>query len=98
MNYKKAIRLAIWTPALFVLVALSAYGQNTAASIVGTVTDASGAAVANAQITVFNVDQQREEMVLKTSSAGEYVAANLPVGTHTVIFEAKGFKRQVHQN
>ena len=86
------------TLALLALSALSAFAQDTTASIIGTVTDASGAAVAGAKVTVFNVDQQRQEAVLKTDTAGNYVAANLPVGKHSVTFEASGFKRQLRED
>jgi outer membrane receptor protein involved in Fe transport len=83
---------------MFALAAASAFGQDTTASIIGTVTDASGAAVVGAKVTVFNVDQQREEMVLNTNGSGGYVAADLPVGKHRVTFEAPGFKRQLRED
>ena len=61
------------------------------ATIVGTVTDPSGAAVPNASITILNSEtgQQRN---IKTNGEGQYVAADLHIGHYVVRALASGFK------
>jgi Carboxypeptidase regulatory-like domain len=61
------------------------------ATIVGTVTDPSGAAVPNAAITITNVDTARVTSI-KTNEAGQYIAPELHIGSYTVHAEATGFK------
>jgi hypothetical protein len=79
------------------LCASSAFTQDTTASIVGTVTDATGGGVVGAKVTIFNLDRQRAEQTVKTGSAGEYVATLLPVGAYNVSVEAAGFKKSVRE-
>src|SRR5947207_10065273 len=67
------------------------FAQDTA-SITGTVTDASGAAVTKAQVTLTNV-QQGLTRSATTNDSGEYLFAALPVGTYTMNVSATGFKR-----
>ena len=61
-------------------------------TIVGTVTDPSGAAVPDAAIVITNVDTNTVTRVTSNAS-GEYTAAGLPVGHYTVSCELKGFKK-----
>jgi hypothetical protein len=61
------------------------------ASIQGTVTDPSGAAVPNAKVTVTNQDTQISKTTI-TSSAGFYQVGQLPPGNYTVAIEASGFQ------
>jgi hypothetical protein len=60
--------------------------------ILGTVTDASGAVVAAAKVTVTNTGTNASR-VLITNRVGEYVAPNLDPGTYSVSGEAPGFKK-----
>ena len=80
---------------LFVLlVALIGFSASTFAqqtTIVGTVTDPSGAVVPNVSVTVTNVDTGKS-VVIPTNDAGQYVAVDLQVGHYKVKAEAKGFK------
>lgn len=64
--------------------------QNTA-DIIGTVTDASGAAVANAKVTAKNTGTNASRSV-QTSPSGDYSFTLLPVGTYSLTVEATGFK------
>lgn len=73
---------------LFAL-SLSAQVFDTA-TISGTVTDPSGAAVPHADITITNVGTGIE-WKLKTDGAGNFVASALPFGKYTVSAEASGF-------
>ena len=65
--------------------------QDTA-SIVGTVTDASGAAVADAQVTLINAATQFTR-TLATNSDGQYVASAIPPGEYEVRAEKQGFQK-----
>src|SRR5713226_5951941 len=66
-----------------------AFGQN--ATVVGTITDPSGAAVANATITITHTETGKVYH-LTSSSDGQYVAPDLPIGHYNVKVEASGFK------
>jgi hypothetical protein len=68
--------------------------QTTTGSIVGTVTDVSGAAVPGAAVTVTNVDTNSATKTT-TDSSGNYVVTPLAVGHYSVAVEAHGFKRSL---
>src|SRR5262245_38164129 len=68
--------------------------QTTTGSIVGTVTDATGASVPNASVTATN-EATGIEFKATTDSAGTYVITPVPVGRYTVAVETKGFKKAV---
>ena len=85
--------------AVFVLLFGSATGmqaQLSTATMFGTVTDSSGAVVANATVTVTQTltNFVRET---QTNNQGEYRAEFLPVGPYTVKVDAKGFKQLVQK-
>jgi Carboxypeptidase regulatory-like domain/TonB dependent receptor/TonB-dependent Receptor Plug Domain len=83
------LRLVLLLGALIVLFAAQGLAQE--ATIVGTVTDPSGAAVPNASIIVTNTDTGLSR-TLSTSSDGQYVAPSLTIGHYTVKATASGFK------
>lgn len=74
-----------------------ASAQNVAGTIVGSVTDSSGAVVTGVTVTVINEDTNIEYKAA-TSAEGEYVAPNLPPGSYTVKTELAGFKPSVIRN
>jgi hypothetical protein len=75
---------------LFLLAtALYTFGQE--ATIVGTVTDPTGAAVAGAAVTMTNSETGQVRR-FTTGGEGEYVAPEVRIGHYTVRVEAKGFK------
>src|SRR5713226_3430633 len=74
---------------LFLGVTSQAFGQN--ATVVGTVTDPSGAAVANATITITHTETG-QAYHLASNSDGQYVAPDLPIGHYNLKVEASGFK------
>jgi hypothetical protein len=80
-----------------VLVSTVAVAQERTGSIVGTVTDSTGAAVPDAKIMVTGGALPRG---IETASddTGRYVLANLPIGTYTVAVTKTGFStlRQVN--
>jgi hypothetical protein len=65
-----------------------AFGQQ--ATIVGTVTDSSGAAVPNAAITITSVDTGEVRSTV-TGDSGQYVVPSLRIGRYTVGVNANGF-------
>jgi len=80
---KGALHLAVWFGVFLMLVSTICFGQITSSTIVGTVTDASGANVPGAQVTAVNTDTNLSRTV-KTNAQGEYRLEFLPVGTYRV--------------
>ena len=68
----------------------SAFAQSITGALVGTVTDSSGAVVANAKITVRNVDTN-QTVGFTTSKDGEYSLANLVPSHYEISISASGF-------
>jgi uncharacterized protein YfiM (DUF2279 family) len=82
-------RLVVLLAAFCLLFAAQALAQE--ATVLGTVTDPSGAAVPNAAITVTNTDTGLSRS-LTTNGDGQFVAPDLHIGKYTVRAEAAGFK------
>src|ERR1700733_9257452 len=74
-----------------VILTISALAQVQNGQFTGIVTDPSGAAIANAKVTVQNTGTNLS-MTLTTTDGGLYVAKELPVGTYKITVEAGGFK------
>jgi hypothetical protein len=97
MNMKleaRSFRFAAFVLAVLSVLALASlnmFGQATSGSLVGTVFDASGAAVAGADVEVTNVATNVVARA-KTNGTGEYRADNLLPGTYRVSVRAQGFK------
>ena len=70
----------------------TARSQTPTGNIVGIVTDAAGARVAGARVSVSNRDNGLARNLV-TASDGEYSAAAMPPGVYLVTAEAKGFRR-----
>ncbi|HEY0563961.1 MAG TPA: carboxypeptidase regulatory-like domain-containing protein, partial [Terriglobales bacterium] len=86
---------------LFVLVlfcATAAWSQETTGTLLGTVTDATGATISNAKVTITNTEKNQVLRTLNTNQSGAFNAPNLAVGTYTVQIEAPGFKTQSYKN
>src|ERR1035438_4449538 len=81
--------LVVLLAAFCLLFAAQALAQE--ATVLGTVTDPSGAAVPNAAITVTNTDTGLSRS-LTTNGDGQFVAPDLHIGKYTVRAEAAGFK------
>ena len=73
-----------------------AFGQAISGNLVGTVSDASGAVVANAEVTAIN-SGTNASAVTHTNATGEYRFDNLPVGTYQITVKASGFRTVVEQ-
>lgn len=79
---------------LLLLAALPLAGQAPTGTILGTVTDASGAVVPNATVTVTNKDTNIPRN-LTSGGDGTFSAPALPPGQYTVKAELKGFRTTV---
>jgi len=84
-------RKFLYLPVLFLLFAVLAKAQTFRGGINGVVTDASGAAVAGAEVKATN-DATGVEHVTVSSSAGEFTFQELPLGSYTVTATASGFQ------
>lgn len=77
--------------------AMSATGlsQELAATLTGTVTDASGAVVAGATVAVHSNDTGADVRSVTTSTSGSFNITNLPAGHYTVTVRNEGFQAYV---
>jgi hypothetical protein len=75
-----------------------ASAQEITGTINGTVKDASGAAVADATVTITDEDKNIVVRTLKTGDEGQYSAPSLPVGNYSVAVEAPNFKKSIQTN
>ena len=67
-------------------------GQAVNATLLGSVTDSSGAAVANAKVTLAETNTGISH-TSQTNDSGNYVFPDLPPGTYAITAEQSGFKR-----
>jgi hypothetical protein len=77
----------------FALAIPQLHAQVVGGTISGTITDATGAAVPNAQVVVHN-DETGNERRLVSGPDGRYAAPSVPVGTYTIRAKADGFGDQ----
>jgi hypothetical protein len=76
--------------AVFVVCGCAAMAQDTAATILGSVTDPTGASIAKAEVTVTNT-QTNISVVVTTTESGAYTVTQLIPGTYTVTIKMAGF-------
>jgi Carboxypeptidase regulatory-like domain len=89
-----SFRVSVFLALACMAFSLKMWAQKDAGSIVGTVKDATGAIVANAKVTVSDVERGTS-LDTATNDSGEYVASPLRVGRYTVTVEHRGFKKAV---
>lgn len=82
---------------LFTALLSGTYGQVERASLVGTVTDKSGAVMAGVAVTVTNVATNTSQRLV-TDEAGAYSAVNLIPGVYTVQAAKSGFRNMVFKD
>ena len=87
----------MWLLAALLVMTGVLFAQATDAVLVGAVTDASGAAVPNATVTVTN-KETNVKYTATTDPAGEYRLNNVPVGRYDVSATAKGFSTATTAN
>ncbi|HEY3132187.1 MAG TPA: TonB-dependent receptor [Acidobacteriota bacterium] len=73
------------------------YAQAVKASLVGGITDSSGAVVPGAEVTITEVDTHFTRTAL-TNDSGNYVFGNLDPGKYRVEVQLPGFKKAVRDN
>src|SRR5258708_14555990 len=88
----KAIRVVCALLALTLLLAGLSYGQAVTGSLLGTITDSSGAAVPNAKVTITDANTGISRTAT-TNESGNFSFVDLPPGTYRVATEQTGFKR-----
>ncbi|HYP05957.1 MAG TPA: carboxypeptidase regulatory-like domain-containing protein [Bryobacteraceae bacterium] len=79
------------------LISLPVFAQEVTGNILGIVSDASGAAIPNATVTVTHVERNQVVRELTTNESGAYLAPLLPLGRYDVAVEGSGFKRTVQR-
>ena len=93
----KKIAFSPWMLSLAILlIAATAFAQTTA-SIQGTVSDQSGAAIAGAKVTVKNTATGIERTA-QTTATGSYEIPALPPGNYSVQVQQTGFETQLAKN
>src|SRR6266478_5411900 len=90
--FVRAFVLAVLTAAL----GSNPFAQSTA-TLGGTVTDATGAVVANAKVVATN-QATGVETATQTDSAGAYLLPSLPIGTYRIQINASGFQSSIISN
>ncbi len=88
------LRLLLIVAALFGLVATSFGQEETAATVIGRVTDSTGAIIPNANISVTNTATGIERRA-QANAEGDYVITTLVPGEYTLVVEQQNFKRFV---
>src|SRR5512140_1618602 len=87
-------RRGLW---LVLLLSAAALAQITTTTMVGTVTDPTGAALPSANVTARNVDTNLTRTV-STNQVGDYRIEFLPVGNYVLEVTGQGFKKAVRSN
>jgi len=87
--------LLVWlAPLIF---ALGAKAQVDTGTILGTVTDSTGAIVDNARVTIVN-QATAAPLNSNTKEDGRFEFTPLPIGTYSIVVEATGFKKATIQS
>lgn len=85
--------------ALVLLLATQAgRAQELSATLSGNVTDASGAVIPRAAITILQNGVNGGARVVESDSVGNYLASNLPAGTYSLTVKAEGFQTFAGKN
>ncbi len=87
-EHSRSLGLLLW---MLMMVPVAAFAQQS--TIVGRVTDTSGAAVIGANITTTNVNTG-ETWKISTDGAGQYTVPDLKAGNYQVMAEKQGFDRK----
>lgn len=95
MHKEKPFYLLVFT-ALFLVTLTQLMGQNVG-TLKGTVTNAAGAAVPQANITIRSNSSGFSQSVI-TDATGNFTISNLPPGTYNVSVEVSGYKRLSQEN
>lgn len=91
------MRIVVAALLAIVLFGVAASSQTFRGTILGTVTDSSGATVAGAKVTTKNNETGLERST-ETAADGSYAMAELPIGNYTVTVTHSGFETFVATN
>ena len=89
--------VAVFILLIAILLPAAMIAQTFLGSLVGTITDSTGASVPAAKVTVTNTGTN-EEHAISTSNSGEYRFPNLVPGTYRMSVEKEGFSRLLRDN
>ena len=90
-NHYRLVGRLIVLLALLIFSSRGALAQLSTADIVGTVTDATGAVISKATVTLVNLDTH-DQRVANTNDSGDFQFPLLPVGHYSVTAKKAGFK------
>ena len=96
MKSRSVVYLAVLLGSFLAVASLmipNANAQQTLGGITGTVTDASGAVVVGATVTLVG-DETKLTRTQTTNASGVYLFVNLPIGPYTLSFTKTGFEAQ----
>jgi hypothetical protein len=93
---KIAFALKLFCVAMSLIISLPLRAQSFYGSILGTVTDSSGAVVPDATVTVTNTGTN-EAVTVQSDASGKYSVVNLVPATYDVVVTKEGFKRFLRQ-
>ena len=88
----RACAVLMFAACVLSITTLQLFGQAVNGTLLGTVTDSSGAVVAGSKITATEVSTGIARAT-ESNASGNYTFANLPPGTYAVVAEARGFKK-----
>jgi hypothetical protein len=91
------VRQGLVAVCISLFLSFAALAQTDRGSITGTITDSTGAVVANAPVEVAN---QATGAIYRggASATGNFIVANLPAGQYSLTVTVNGFKKYVRQN
>lgn len=91
MATRASIMLALLVVLLICTAGLASAGQGQDASIIGQVTDESGAVLPGVTVTASSPALQIQTITSVTNERGEYRLSPLPIGTYEVVYTLSGF-------
>ena len=94
---RSSLRLLGILSLLMAATAVAGWSQAVNATLLGTVTDATGAVVPNAKLTITET-QTGVVHPAKTNESGNWNVPNLPPGVYSVATEATGFKKELRKD
>ena len=86
-----SMRIASWAAVLLTVIGICVYGQVNTGTILGKVTDPSGAVVTNAEVTVANSDTG-VKLSGRTNEVGDFAFRTLLPGRYTLTVAQPGFR------
>ncbi len=85
---------SVFSLAVLLLWTSAALAQLTTADILGTVTDQTGASIANATVTLINLGTN-EHRTVQSNGSGDFTFTLLSVGHYSVSVKAAGFQESI---